>query len=290
MDKYLSSDLACEKFDSKFRESEEGEYDEEYVGDFKIVRLSRLEGETQQNYITVECGRIWELDEAQQEDLCRILEDCIRELSLKISQKEINKDFSVLIAGLGNSDITVDAIGPECIKRITATRHLRAYDETMFEAVGCCEVSAIATGVLGQTGVESVDVIKGILGEAQVDLVIVIDALAARSCERLASTFQISDTGIDPGAGIGNHRKKIDADVIGVPILAIGVPTVVNSSALMCDALKMAGIDTIDGELELALESARSFYVAPKESDIITERVAGILARSIGMVFSQAFV
>ncbi len=290
MEKYLSSDLACEKFGSTSRESDQGEYSEEKVEIFKIIRLTRRQDGHLENYITIECGRIWELDEMQEDKLCEVLSRCIRELTGKITSKPIGLNFSVLVAGLGNADITVDAIGPECIKGITATKQLKEYDEDMFESLGCCEVAAIATGVLGQTGVESVDLIRGVLKSVRADLVIVIDALAARDCERLAATVQLSDAGIDPGAGIGNHRKKIDVEALGVPTIVIGVPTVVNSASLICDAIRAAGIEKIDKGMETVLERGRSFYVAPKESDLITVRVARILSRSIGLVFSEAFV
>jgi spore protease len=290
MEKYLNSDLACEKFHSDARESGDGEYEEKEIGSFKLIRLTRREGEALQNYVTFECGRIWELEGHELDELGGLIADSVRAMAERITGRKIDRDFSVLVVGLGNDEITADAIGPQCVRGITATKHLREYDESMFLALECCEVSAISPGVLGQTGIESVDVIRGILRESKVDLVIVIDALAARDCERLASTVQLSDAGIDPGAGIGNHRKKIDREMLGVPMLAIGVPTVVNSSALICGALRRAGIEEIDERLEEVLERGRSFYVSPKESDVITKKVAELLSLSIKKVFSEAFV
>ena len=140
-------------------------------------------------------------------------------------------------------------------------------------------------GVLAQTGIETVEMVKSAAQNVTPDLIIAIDALAARSCERLASTIQLSDNGISPGSGIGNMRKAINRENIGVPVLALGVPTVVDSSTLVYDALRKAGIEEVDGELSTVLENGRGFFVSPKESDVITKSVAHLLAQSLDNVF-----
>ena len=141
-------------------------------------------------------------------------------------------------------------------------------------------------GVLGQTGIETVELIRGAVENAGPDVVLAIDALAARSCERLAATVQLSDNGINPGSGIGNHRKAICRETVGVPVIALGVPTVVNSATLVYDALRQAGIEEIRPELRQVLENGRSFFVSPKESDVITDRISDLIADAVDMAFT----
>ena len=117
-------------------------------------------------------------------------------------------------------------------------------------------------------------------------MVVAIDALAARSCDRLAATVQLSDSGISPGSGIGNNRKAINKENVGVPVIALGVPTVVDSSTLVYDALRRAGIEEVRPELRQVLENGRGFFVSPKESDVITERVSVLLAEAVDRAFT----
>ena len=127
---------------------------------------------------------------------------------------------------------------------------------------------------------------RGAIGYVRPDVVLIIDALAARSCERLSSTVQISDAGISPGSGVGNHRAAITRETVGVPVIAVGVPTVVDSATLVYDALREAGIEEIREPLRKVLENGKSFFVSPKESDVITEQVSQVLADAIAMAFT----
>ena len=128
--------------------------------------------------------------------------------------------------------------------------------------------------------------IRGAVENARPDLVIAVDALAARSCDRLACTVQLSDRGISPGSGIGNFRQAICTDTVGVPVLALGVPTVVDSSTLVYDALAKAKIGSVSDELRRVLENGRSFFVSPKESDVITAQLSTLFAEAISLAFT----
>ena len=237
-------------------------------------------------YVTVDCGDIRSLDEVEAERVRCALAVEIREMAERMCGRRVGKGFSLLVAGLGNAEITPDAVGPEAVKRLSVTRHLRRLDNALFSTVGLCEIAAMTPGVLGQTGIESVELVRGAAEAASPDLVIAIDALAARSVDRLASTVQLSDTGIRPGAGIGNARRALDQESIGVPVMALGVPTVVDSATLVFDALHGAGIEHIDGALRESLQNARRFFVSPKEIDLLVASVGVLLAEAIEKAFS----
>ena len=149
---------------------------------------------------------------------------------------------SVLVAGLGNASMTPDAIGPRSAEHVLVTRHLR--QNGAFSAF--CSVSVLTPGVLGRTGIEAMETLRGTVRAVQPDAVIAIDALASRSLMRLCSTVQLSDTGIVPGSGVGNHRCPLSRDTLGVPVYAIGVPTVVDAATLTLDVLEEAGKSDVD--------------------------------------------
>lgn len=240
-------------------------------------------GKPRGNYVTLECGRVWELDDEQTTAVSEVLADELRRMCRGMCGRLPDRELGILIAGLGNADITADAVGPETVHRVEVTRHLKTYLPEAYSALGSCAVSALAPGVLGQTGIETVELVRGAVENAQPDLVIAIDALAARSVSRLATTVQLSDNGINPGSGIGNMRRAIDHTTVGVPVLALGVPTVVSGAALVYDALHRAGVEQISPELVRVLEQGRDFFVSPKESDVIIKKVAVLLARAIGL-------
>lgn len=291
MEDYTRTDLACESG----KTDGEAAIREERADGFRLIRLVIRHGEEERmlrkpagNYTTVECGRIWELEADETERLTRLLAKEIRRLAERMTQKAPGGDLRVLIAGLGNPDITPDAVGPETVRRVTVTRPISSFDRGLFESLGCAEVSAFSPGVFGQTGLESVDLLRGAVEHTSPDLLVAVDALAARSCERLAAIVQLSDCGISPGSGIGNCRRAVNRQTTGVPVLSVGVPTVVDSATLVYDALEKAGIHEIDTSLRQVLENGRRFYVSPKESDRITECVAELLAGAIDAAFGGA--
>ena len=237
-------------------------------------------------YVTVDCGQILTLDEAESERVCCALAVEIREMAETMSGRRVGSGFSVLVAGLGNDEITPDAIGPETVRRLSVTRHLRQMDHALFTTVGLCEISALCTGVLGKTGLETVEVVRGAAAAVAPDLVVAVDALAARSAQRLATTVQISDTGIQPGSGIGNRRRALNTESVGVPVMALGVPTVVDSSTLVWDALCRSGSDEPSEQVRRALEQGRGYFVSPKEIDLLVSAAGRLLALSLEKAFS----
>ena len=153
----------------------------------------------------------------------------------KIVEMHVNNQEDILIVGLGNIYVTPDALGPKVINEIDVTRHIIKYLPQYVDE-GTRPVSAISPGVLGTTGIETVEILKGIVENIHPKLLIVIDALASRSIERISSTIQISDTGIVPGAGVGNTREEISENSLGIPVVSIGIPTVVD--IFSCNAIK----------------------------------------------------
>ena len=237
-------------------------------------------------YVTVDCGNIVMLDEVERERVCCALAVEIREMAERMSDTRISGGFSVLVIGLGNSDITPDALGPETLQKLSVTRHLRQLDHALFSTVGLCEISAFLPGVSGKTGLETVELVRGAVSAAQPDLVIAVDALAARSAERLATTVQLSDTGIHPGSGIGNRRRALNKESVGAPVMALGVPTVIESATLVYDALCRGGCDVSGEEMRHALEKGKGYFVSPKEIDLLIGAAGALLADALEKAFS----
>lgn len=232
-------------------------------------------------YVTLECGEIHRLDSETAMRVAETLTAELLTLTREVTGRLPGSEMSVLVVGLGNAHLTADAIGPETARRLTATRHLAERDADLFRALGCTSLSVVMPGVLGETGIESLELLRGAVDAVHPDLVIAVDALAAQSCARLAATVQLSDSGIVPGSGVGNRRTAITAETLGVPVISLGVPTVVDSATLVWDALREAGVEEVDERLHTVLETGRSFFVSPKDSDLITEAVADLLARAI---------
>ncbi|MBO5274586.1 MAG: GPR endopeptidase [Clostridia bacterium] len=241
------------------------------------ARLNKPEGK----YITLSFDKPWlrESDYSEQiiDALCRRLQELTPPLP---------EESGVLIVGLGNREITPDAIGPLTVREVNVTAHLRAENRALFDRLETNPVSAIAPGVTGQTGIETLELVKGAIRGCSPALVVIVDALAARSVDRLVTTVQLTDSGISPGSGVGNHRGAFDRSSLGVPVIAIGVPTVVDSATLVYDALERAGVGGIPDSLRAVLESGRSFFVSPKDSDIAAESLSKLLAAAINRTFS----
>ncbi len=187
-------------------------------------------------------------------------------------------DGTVIVAGVGNAQMTADALGPQTASMVFATRHI---DDELKESAGLSAtlrpVVAFSTGVLGQTGIESGEYIKSICEAVKPCCVITIDALAAGSVSRLGKTVQMSDTGIAPGSGIGNTRKRIDEEYLGVPVVAIGIPTVVDAVSLACEIC----VSNADSLGEKSLSVARGLVVASKDVDLLVKNASYLLALAI---------
>lgn len=218
--------------------------------------------------------------------------------AVELVKKELIKlvpdldEKKVLVAGLGNRQITSDALGPWTTDKLIITGHLAELAPHKLDKLGI--VYGIVPGVMGITGVETSDVIKGVCEKVNPDIVIVIDALASRKTERVATTIQMSDTGISPGSGIGNHRKEITEKSLGIPVISIGVPMVVDALTLAYDSVDSLGIINKDEILEKISKKKQgenaSFTVTPKEIDKLTMQMANIISGAINTTFHNISV
>ncbi len=287
MKRYFRTDLACETAD-ELRHIEGTKYEKFELDASNMEKLEIITPEASKRlgrqigaYITFFTERIWLFpDESISLLACEIAAE-LRNMIRRVCNKEISRDTSVLVVGLGNSYITADALGPDALNGITVTRHIKLTNSGLYDSIGLCNISALAPGVLGKTGMESAELVLSAVRQISPDAVIVIDALAAGSIERLATTVQLSDTGIDPGAGIGNHRQSLSKATLGVPVISIGIPTVVDSSTLIYDAFQKARIHEVPQSLREHLENSRGYYVTPKESDMINERASLLISSAI---------
>ena len=196
-------------------------------------------------YLTLEADALAKQDESYHEEVSGELADCLRALIRQLTGKK-ESELKILSVGLGNEDVTPDALGPKVLKNLQMTRHLQGeYGKEFCKAHGLPVLSGIAPGVLAQTGMETAEILKGVIRETKPDLLIAVDALAARSLRRLGTTIQLTDTGIHPGSGVGNHRQSLTKESLGVPVLAVGVPTVVSAAAIVYDT-----VDAMTGALK----------------------------------------
>lgn len=276
------TDLACERGDAPAEE----ETKTVSIGESPVTVTRRREMSGERS-VTLSLGRITVRGEGELSALAELLAEELGAMAERVTARRRGGDFRVLVVGLGNRDMTPDAIGPETVSRLAVTRHLRAYDEALFCGLGCCELSALSPGVMGQTGMESGELVKAAVELTRPHLVVAVDALAARSVERLSSTVQLSDGGIAPGAGIGNHRMPLNEESMGCPVLGVGVPTVVDSATLVWDALHRSGVDTetLPPALEQVLTEGRSFIVAPRDCDCMVELTCRLLAMGLNRAF-----
>ena len=251
-------------------------------------------GKRKGSYITVD---IKKMNIITEEEIQKAAETLANEIKSLITNKVQPKE-EILIVGLGNEEVTPDALGPNVIKDIDVTRHIIKYLPQYIDE-NARPVSAIAPGVLGTTGIETLEIIKGVVDNIKPKLVIVIDALASRSIERISSTIQLSDTGIVPGAGVGNTRKEISEDTLGVPVIALGIPTVVETAVVVNDALdifieklqeeaksndylnKLKEEDNYEQIKEALLPKDYNFIVTPKEIDELIVNMSSVVARGI---------
>lgn len=280
-------------------ESEEQQIDDNLR--VERVKITNEEGEKAigkpiGTYVTID---VKNLKIAQDEEIEKASNVLSEELK-KIIDAHIDKQGEILVVGLGNIYVTPDSLGPKVINDIEVTRHIINYLPQYVEE-GTRMVSAISPGVLGTTGIETVEILKGIVDNINPKLLIVIDALASRSIERISSTVQISDTGIVPGAGVGNTRSEISQNSLGVPVVAIGIPTVVETAVLVNDSLdlfitklqdeaksndylnKLKEEDNYEEIKEALVPNDYNLIVTPKEIDELIENMTQIVASGINL-------
>lgn len=247
-------------------------------------------------YVTIDLKDLKASSEEEIQKASDILSNEIKE----IIQNHVQSKDDIMVVGLGNIYVTPDSLGPKVINEIDVTRHIIKYLPQYIDE-NSRPVTAISPGVLGTTGIETYEILKGIVDNVKPKLLIVIDALASRSIERISSTIQISDTGIIPGAGVGNTRQEISENTLGIPVVALGIPTVVESAVLVNDCLDLL-IEKMQNEaksnvylnqlkeqdnyetIKEALNPQNyNMIVTPKEIDDLIENMKDVVARGINM-------
>lgn len=264
-------------------------------------------GKPMGKYVTIEAFDIREAgcDNNRKKQLGRAF---ARELCymLPVHKKADLKDLSVLVVGLGNKDVTPDSLGPYVVANLEVTRHIFMLKNNFGKNKG---ISAMIPGVMAQSGMESAEMVEGIVAQIKPDVVIAIDALAAGSTKRLNTTIQLANTGINPGAGVGNHRKGISMDNLGIPVIAVGIPTVIHAATIVSDTMdeiikvlsELPNIKENGGFKALKDFSEREKYklvkelleprfgdlfVTPKDIDESIKYMAEVVAYGINLIFS----
>ena len=294
----------------------EEEYDKEREIRVTTVRIetengAKTMGKPVGTYLTIEAPNLSSPDEGIHREVSEELAKYLIEVMEKIIP-ESEHDKEVLVIGLGNRQATPDALGPYVADNLNITRHIvKEYGKYAALEEMNCVVSAIVPGVMAQTGMETAEIIKGVVRETKPDLLIVIDALAARNSRRLNRTIQIADTGINPGSGVGNYRNAITKETIGVPVIAIGVPTVVDAVTIVSDTMEnllsaletsesLKGVGLVLGgyseaekyELikELIAPNLNSMFMTPKDIDETVKRLSYTISEGLNLAFSgQSF-
>lgn len=304
----IRTDLAIEAREFYSKQENKGdipgvEVDVDKKEDITITRVkvveevgARIIGKPKGNYITIEVPKLRENDKDLHNEVGKILAEEVARV-VKLSDQSV-----ILVVGLGNWNVTPDALGPRVVDHLLVTRHIKEYVPDQIDE-GVRSVCAVAPGVLGITGIETSEIIKGIVDRVKPDLVIAIDALASRKMERISTTIQLADTGINPGSGVGNNRKELSFESLGVPVVAIGVPTVVDAATMANDAIDMV-VDSLinqspkNGEFynmlknmdktekyklinEVIYPYIGNLMVTPKEIDRLIDDIAIVIANGL---------
>ena len=266
---------------------------------------ARTMGKPKGSYITLEVPNMNELDEDYHREISVQLARVLQRL---LPQK--GAPVSVLVAGLGNREVTPDALGPRVVDNMMITRHvIREFGKYAFGEEETNQISSIVPGVMAQTGMESLEIIKGIIQETKPDCIIAVDALAARSTKRLCRTIQITDTGINPGSGIGNHRHGLNMESLGIPVIAIGIPTVVDAATIVSDTMhtliqamsdstylkhignslkSLSEDEKYDLIRELLSPSLNIMFVTPKDIDESVKRLSYTVSEGLNIALGGA--
>ena len=279
------TDLAVEERELLGEDIKGAEYSEEDKGGLHIERL-RITAERAAQLLKKPVGTYITAQLPPLTDNIRDTDERVGVLAGEIGRL-LPVNGLVLVAGLGNVEITPDALGPKAASKILATRHIT---DEVARSTGLDRLRAVAvlnTGVTGQTGIETGELLLGVIRSIRPSAVVVIDALASRRLERLGCTVQISDTGISPGAGVGNRRLRIDAQTMGVPVVAVGVPTVVDALTLAFDLLDIDD-ERMGMELSRAVSpQGRTMVVTPKEIDLLINRASHLISLSVNMALQS---
>ncbi len=294
----VRTDLALEAKESisEAKSDLHGVVVEEYEIEADSIHVTRVNIETKNaakamgkpigTYITIEAPMMLEPDESYHREISLCLS---QELLSMLPKKE--GGISVLVVGLGNREVTADALGPYVLDNLMITRHImRTYGKAAYENDYNNEISSMEPGVMARTGMETAEIVKGVVTETKPDVLIVIDALAARSTRRLNRTIQITNTGIQPGSGVGNHRNALTEESLGLPVIAIGVPTVVDAATIVGDALEKIVGDKKELDdwkqmerYRIAYAELNNMYMTGKDIDFTIKRVSYTLSEGINI-------
>ena len=298
----IRTDLALEtreKFDEDHIEVKGVRVDEERISpEIMITRVfidtengAKAMGKPVGTYLTIETPNLAMPDEKSQtviaEKVCSFIKELIRKFEVK------DKDLSILVVGLGNREVTPDSLGPCVADHLSVTRHIvKEYGKYAIGVDDAPMISAVVPGVMGQTGMESAEIVRGIVSETNPDVIIAVDALAARNSKRLNRTIQIADTGIHPGSGVGNHRNGMTMETLGVPVIGIGVPTVVDAATIVHDSMEHlldALEETEQKEFleEMIAPNLYSMFVTPKDVDETVKYLSFTISEGLNIAFSE---
>lgn len=250
-------------------------------------KAAKTMGKPRGTYISIEADQMMEEDSDYHREISEIFSEQLKNFLPKQYQKK-----KILVIGLGNREVTPDALGPKVIDQLFITRHLlEEFGKYMVELEECCSISGIVPGVMAQTGMETVEILQGVVTQTKPDIVIAVDALAARSIKRLNRTIQITDTGIIPGSGVGNYRNAITREHLGIPVIAVGIPTVVDAATIVADFC--TGLMENKQELEEMEETIRgmippklnAMYVTSKDIDEAVNRLSYTISEGLNMTF-----
>ena len=268
------------------------EYDEEKDVRTTVVKIvtengAKSMGRPQGTYITIEAPELSTPDEDYHREISEEISTHLRKLI------DLKKEKSVLVVGLGNAAITADALGPQVVDNLLMTRHIiKEYGLRGIKHEKMHRISGIAPGVMAQTGMETAEIVQGIVSETKPDVVVAIDALAARSVRRLSRTIQITDTGIHPGSGVGNHRNGLTEENLQVKVIGIGGPTVVDAATIVHDSMAHlldALEETEQKEFldEMIAPNLYSMFVTPKDVDETIKYLSFMISEGLNIAFSQ---
>ena len=269
---------------------------EEYYRETEDVRVTKVTIDTKNAaktmgkpmgiYVTMEAPAMVETDE----DYHREISKCLAEELLKLLPEE-EEEQNILVVGLGNREVTADALGPQTVDNLYITRHIvREYGKAAYSCNRMPLLSALEPGVMAKTGMETAEIVKGVVSETKPDILIVVDALAARSTKRLNRTIQITNTGIQPGSGVGNHRNALTKESLGVPVIAIGIPTVVDSATIVMDAMEklLEGEENVDAVKFMSRQQPpfpelNNMYMTGKDIDAVIKRISFTISEGINI-------
>ena len=280
----LRTDLAIEAHELTGRQTEGIEFSDIKKGGIKATKMKVSTPRAAEN-IGKPCGTYITFENLMLTDDFTDAKEKITAIADEIYSL-LPKSGLVLAVGLGNITITPDAVGPKSARYILATRHIRGELARSSGLDKLRPVSVMAPGVLGQTGIESSELISSLVSKLKPSAVIAIDALASRNLSRLGCTVQICDSGISPGAGVGNHRLRLDSNSLGVPVIAIGIPTVVDALTLAYDLLSETDTSHIDQTVQ---PRGEQMIVTPREIDILTERASRLIGMSVNCALQRSF-